>query len=149
MTGTNHMLAGALIASLSKNPWVAFPVAFASHFVLDSLPHFGFKSFKDRNRKLLLGVIFVDAVIMLLLSVYIIYYLPFWYLLCSYVAVSPDIVWIYRIGIKEKLGLKAPGRMNFFNNFHSNIQHYERVWGIFLEIPLSILAFKLLIFVTK
>lgn len=38
---TVHTLTGALIAVAVKDPLLAAPLAFMSHFVLDSTPHFG------------------------------------------------------------------------------------------------------------
>ena len=39
MLATPHMLAGAAIGKLLRRPNLAWPVAFASHFVLDIVPH--------------------------------------------------------------------------------------------------------------
>jgi len=39
MTATAHSLVGASIAKLSPNPYLAFPLAFASNFLLDIVPH--------------------------------------------------------------------------------------------------------------
>ena len=33
------MMAGAAIGKLTRRPWLAFPAAFASHFLLDRVPH--------------------------------------------------------------------------------------------------------------
>ncbi len=38
---TNHVLSGALIGSLIRRPAPAFAVGVASHFVLDTVPHWG------------------------------------------------------------------------------------------------------------
>ena len=39
MLETPHVAAGALIATKIPNPFIAIPLAFASHFVMDILPH--------------------------------------------------------------------------------------------------------------
>ena len=39
MMGTPHILAGAAVAKLLRRPALAYPAAFASHFVLDAIPH--------------------------------------------------------------------------------------------------------------
>lgn len=39
MTATPHILAGAAIGRGLRRPWLAWPVAFGSHFVLDFIPH--------------------------------------------------------------------------------------------------------------
>lgn len=39
MMATPHMFAGAAIGKLTRRPWIAYPTAFASHFLLDYTPH--------------------------------------------------------------------------------------------------------------
>ncbi len=39
MLETPHVVVGAAIASKIPNPWIALPLAFASHFILDKVPH--------------------------------------------------------------------------------------------------------------
>jgi hypothetical protein len=41
MLVTNHVLSGAALGAAVQNPWVAFPLGFASHLVLDAAPHWG------------------------------------------------------------------------------------------------------------
>jgi hypothetical protein len=41
MLVTNHVLSGAIIGAAARSPWAAFPLGFASHLVLDSIPHWG------------------------------------------------------------------------------------------------------------
>ena len=38
---TNHVLAGALIGTLSPGPVSAFAAGVVSHFVMDAVPHWG------------------------------------------------------------------------------------------------------------
>ncbi len=39
MLGTPHLLAGAAIGKVLRRPWLAWPAAFLSHFLLDYAPH--------------------------------------------------------------------------------------------------------------
>ena len=39
MMATPHMVAGAAIGRVLRRPWLAYPAAFASHFLLDFAPH--------------------------------------------------------------------------------------------------------------
>jgi len=39
MLETPHVAVGVAIATKFPNPWIAIPLAFASHFVLDKVPH--------------------------------------------------------------------------------------------------------------
>ena len=41
MTTANHLVVGAIIGVAIKQPLVALPVAYGSHFVLDALPRYG------------------------------------------------------------------------------------------------------------
>lgn len=41
MLVTNHVLSGAVIGIAARNPWLAFPLGFASHLALDAAPHWG------------------------------------------------------------------------------------------------------------
>ena len=41
MLVTNHVLSGAIIGAVVRRPVPAFAIGVASHFVLDSLPHWG------------------------------------------------------------------------------------------------------------
>jgi len=52
MTITNHILAGAIIGAVIKEPALALPIAFASHFVMDALPHFGYEGNKGYGEAL-------------------------------------------------------------------------------------------------
>ena len=38
---TNHVLSGAVVGALTRDPVKSFARGFLSHFVLDALPHFG------------------------------------------------------------------------------------------------------------
>jgi hypothetical protein len=37
---TNHVLAGALIGTATRRPWVAAVAGFASHIAMDAIPHY-------------------------------------------------------------------------------------------------------------
>jgi len=39
MMATPHMMVGAAIGRVLRRPWAAYPAAFASHFLLDTVPH--------------------------------------------------------------------------------------------------------------
>lgn len=41
MLVTNHVLSGAVVGALARSPALALPAGVASHFVLDSVPHWG------------------------------------------------------------------------------------------------------------
>jgi hypothetical protein len=132
MTGTNHAVTGAVLVAAIANPVVAIPLAFASHFLLDSLPHFG-----ESNPKLssLTKKVWTVDFIVLSSFLLILFLTSNWFLLAgAFAAISPDFAWIYRFVFKEKLGKVSPTAKNKFNNFHSSIQNYETKNGIVIEI---------------
>lgn len=145
MTGTNHYLAGVASAVVFKNPALAIPVAFASHFVLDALPHFGLQFSKDRA-KVLLSISTIDILLLAMSVVFTVHSYPIWYVFAGLTAVSPDFAWVYRFTIREKFGKLPPPPTNRFNNWHASLQKLESVWGGFVEIGflifLSLVLFK-------
>jgi hypothetical protein len=132
MSGTNHAITGATIASVIGQPVLAIPIAFASHFLLDSLPHFGedIHPLSNFTKKVwMIDFVLLSSFLLLLIIT------SNWLLLAGAVAaISPDFAWIYRFVFKEKRGKLKPPKMNKFNNFHSSIQKYETKYGIIVEI---------------
>lgn len=143
MIATNHYLVGVASAALLKNPVIVFPVAFASHFILDALPHFGLKYSKNRG-KILLSIGIVDAVVLLVAMVLTVNHYPTWYLPVGIVAISPDFAWVYRFIIKERFGALPPSPRSTFNAWHANIQKLESKRGAVVEIGSAILLSILL-----
>ncbi len=134
MTFTNHFLTGSLIAKAL--PWpVAIPLAFASHFLLDSLPHFGFKQHSVRNRRLFYVIEFVDFSLAGILILWLLLSRHYMMVACGLIAFSPDSVWIYRYIFKDRFGRDEHVHVNRgITRFHSQIQKYERFWGLLVEI---------------
>jgi hypothetical protein len=50
MMTTPHMVAGAAIGHVLRRPWLAYPAALASHFVLDAIPHLDSHSLFGANQ---------------------------------------------------------------------------------------------------
>ncbi|QQS18404.1 hypothetical protein IPL68_07495 [Candidatus Saccharibacteria bacterium] len=153
MTATNHALTGACIGLSLGNPWLALPTAFVSHFVLDAIPHFGFKGRKtdaewlpDKRLRVMLAVeaLCCFAIVLLLFLAK-----PHaWFLaaVCAFVAASPDLYSLPRFLYYNKL-TKNEVKWNAFRRFHQAIQH-ESVWGAAVEVAwffgvLTILATKI------
>lgn len=134
MTASNHVVTGALIATAVAQPAAAIPLAFASHFVLDALPHYGDTnkaSWLNRNFKYILGIDLLLASIFLLAIV--IAQPTSWFLLalCGVIAVSPDILWLPYFLADLKHEQKEHSKLAKFLKW---IQWGERPWGIYLEI---------------
>ena len=138
MTASNHFVTGAAISIAIANPWLGVPAAILSHFILDSIPHYGCKEFRDDNpgeRKLYFLMLVIDGAILATLIAFSILALDN-FLLIAYglAAFSPDAVWFYRYGPLLWLGKvnKPPGRLE---RFHSKIQWFEETSGLLVEVP--------------
>ncbi len=132
MTATNHVLAGAIIVAFIDKPLIALPLAFLSHFVLDMIPHFGWKGDKNGN---FLYILAADMAIAssILISIFVLQP-PHWQWLIAggVIASSPDLGWLY-YWIYELKGIKKP--LDPFSRFAAKIQWSESTLGILLEIP--------------
>lgn len=133
MTITNHFATGALIAYAIKQPYLAFPIAFASHFALDVLPHYGAPEIKS-----LTGLLKRPSFIVMetldfvgIITIVILLRNQPQLLLGGLAAASPDVVWFYRL-LRHKSNTEA--KQNRLTHFHARIQWGEREWGIVIEI---------------
>lgn len=134
MTATNHAVTGAIIALVVKEPVLALPLAIASHFALDSLPHFGNHPKVPHTSRAFLYILAADAGMAssILMSLFIL--LPGSWLLpvaCAILAMAPDLMWFPNF-VREVTGqkLKKPDAITLW---HKKIQRYERPWGMYVE----------------
>jgi hypothetical protein len=135
------MLAGAVVAVSLQRPLLIAPLAIASHFLLDVLPHFGVHhgdTAKRNKHPLFQYIITID----ILLTVALLIMLPsilqgavtWWVLLLGMIfAYLPDLTWVhhffYELWYKrKKLHI---GRLS---RFHDKIQWGERSWGVAVEL---------------
>lgn len=144
MTLTNHTLAGAAIAKFLPLP-LAIPLAFASHFILDSLPHWGFESVEHEREhmRLYLSVVISDFITTVIIGIWLVNSGHLTWLLVGLVAYSPDIVWIYRFIVKEKFGKLYPTKGNVFIQFHKSLQRYESYWGSAVELMFAMVLYTI------
>lgn len=144
MTFTNHMLTGSLLAKTLPLP-IAIPLAFISHFVLDSFPHFGYKSGKISNKRLFYVVEILDFTIGALLILWLVLHHHYTWVLSGFIAFSPDLVWIYRYIFKERFGrLQIDYNSSSITRLHKRVQKYERYWGLVVELAYGLSVFMLL-----
>lgn len=144
MIAANHYLVGVASAAAFKNPLLALPIAFMSHFALDALPHFGVK-FSEKRGKILMSASIFDVAIIIIAVLLTLHNYPAWYVLSGFVAVSPDFAWIYRFVFKEKFGKLPHPPKNKFNDWHARIQRFESTPGGIVEI-IFLLFFSLVLF---
>jgi hypothetical protein len=135
MTTSNHLFAGAAIALVVRQPVLAIPLAYLSHFVLDALPHHG------RLNELTLGEAVQHRLTWIMESVnivgvpilvYLLWSQSWWVWVAAIAAMSPDFVWIYLHFFYERKGITPLLRR--FTQFHRWIQWCERPWGIAVEM---------------
>lgn len=134
MTVTNHALTGGLVAVLIANPAAALPLAFASHFLLDSLPHFGNHPKMGIGTDLFRRYLFLDIALMLTVAfVMALMFSHVWWLvlLCAALAVSPDLMWYPHWRAARKGEAKQPGPVA---RFHKKIQWAEIPEGWKIEL---------------
>lgn len=136
MLGINHTTTGAIIALTIKEPAVALPLAFASHFVLDIIPHHGndlrfIHGQRQYNRK-----IAFDGLASILILVAAIVARPQdggYIAACVFASVLPDLVWPLADHIEHR------GPLWRYFKFHKGIQH-ESPMGIRTEWIWAVLS---------
>lgn len=145
MTATNHALTGAVIAAVSGNAWVALPMAFISHFVMDAIPHFG--AGKQFPASRLFKIMLVsDAVLCFILVLTLGLIQPaHWQLMaiCAFIATSPDFFWLnmYRY---IKAGKYKDWKPGIYARFASKIQWFERPIGAIVELVWAVAVITIL-----
>lgn len=144
MTATNHFITGALVATSIQKPILALPLAFLSHFALDALPHFGDSNYRNKL-KFFYRVWAIDFIVLMAILIWTLFNAPIWISFAGFIATSPDLVWVYRFYVMERLGKKQKTIKNWFNNFHAKIQKYERHWGLYVELIYFVVTAVILI----
>ena len=142
MIGLNHGTTGAVLALTIKNPAVAIPLSFISHYLQDFIPHWNYGVSREADKK---GTFFTtkfnlsllaDFLMSLILMVVLAWLFPAhkWLIwACMVAAASPDLVWayyrLYRGHIK-----KQKLRYDPFTNFHAKIQWSQTTYGGLVEM---------------
>lgn len=143
MTGFNHTLGGTILAVIAPAPFQPL-LALLSHFLLDSLPHFGnHDGFKLYSRNFILLIIFDAVLCSTALAFSIILFPDKWLLMaaCAAAATLPDFLWALRP--------YTFGWMKHFYEFHDGIQWGERPHGWIYELAFTILAIAALFYLAR
>ena len=136
MTGTNHGMTGAAIALLVKEPALAVPLSFMSHFVCDAIPHFGLPSGgKLFSRQFNITLITDFIVAVTLMAIFGIIFPTHKWLIwsCMIAAASPDLMWAYYDLYVQKIKNRKP-HLGPLGRFHTWIQWSQTPKGWFVEI---------------
>src|SRR3989344_8131286 len=144
MLSTPHLLVGAAIVKIVPEPTISLPLAFLSHFVLDSIPHWDGSPKAPFNTKTTVGVI-IDYIVGLSLIFIATAGLEnqFLYFVGGFLGTLPDfILGTYRhfTSYFEKYALIA-----FPNRFHMSIQRNVTFWpGLVITIVTSAICLFIL-----
>lgn len=147
MTGTNHGMTGAVIALLAKEPVIAVPLSYVSHYICDAIPHFGVKDkpgqpddeLFSKKFNLILAADFLFAVSMMIVLGFLFPDRKFVIWACMVAAASPDLMWIYYRLYREKLKKLKPNYRRIAR-FHIWIQWSSTYKGAFVELAWFVLA---------
>jgi hypothetical protein len=134
MTGLNHGITGAVIALIVKQPALAIPLAFLSHFLTDMIPHFGLDE-KEIFGKRFNTVLIADFLFAVSLMVVLAILFPSQMLLiwaCMVAAASPDLMWAYHRLYVERINKQKP-RLGAIAKMHHKIQWSQTLPGAYVE----------------
>lgn len=134
MIGLNHALAGALVGIYMPPQYIAYIplVAFASHFILDAMPHYGRDDTAGVRTKKFRRIVAMDAILCFLAVGLVVWLYPDKLLpmgLAMFFAVLPDFLWIFHYYTKVHNRLADK-----FFAFAARIQWGERPWAWSLEV---------------
>lgn len=131
MLATNHGLTGIVLGAYLPLP-IAIPAAFASHFVMDALPHYGIEQGDRNNSKVYKMIVYCDTFVALAFAAALIP-LHKWHMeLTGWVAYSPDALWVAYYFKNGKNLQFTPS--NAFLRFHQRIQKFERPRGVVVDL---------------
>ncbi len=139
MRAINHALTGALIGLGVGQPLLAMPLAVASHYICDAIPHYDadlthmtltqwLKSKKFR------ALLYADTLLCFALVILLVTEQPIhWWLaaICAFLAASPDLLSIplyIRANSSKSLGLGG------YNKFNLALQWFQRPIGAVVEV---------------
>ena len=132
MTSYNHAVTGALVAVAIKQPAIAFPVAVASHFLFDAVPHWDHKVALSKRKITNIGELIFTSLLVIILSLVI--NAPYWLTVsCMILAISPDIMWLPGILHGKLPAMDGPSLLHKVRRFHKKIQWSETGRGFYYE----------------
>jgi len=143
MLETPHVAVGAAIAAKIPNPFIAIPLAFASHFVLDAVPHWNPHIVRETRKygvptKKSFMIIVIDSTLALVLGSFIAYQaLPdtthaITILAASFASVLPDLIEAPYFFLKTRVNL-----VKSWVDFHRSLQtHSDTIWGVLTQLTM-------------
>lgn len=131
MTTSAHALTGAAIATAVRQPYLAIPLAFCSHFVCDAIPHFGL-DMKFGSKTMYRWLVIDGTMAVLFAGILIALGVrdPVMLAFAGFAAMSPDLAWL-AYGLRGQLHHK--NKLGPISRFHSRIQWYQKPRGLLVE----------------
>ena len=147
MRAINHALTGAIIGLSVTEPVIALPAAFLSHYALDMIPHSGFKDRDSQNlrKNSFKYWLIIDAVLCAVLVAILALSQPMNWLqaaACAFLAALPD---MFSFGRYLAARNNREYHPNWYSNFASRIQWFERPIGWVVEVAWFIGAIIVLV----
>ena len=128
-------MTGAVIALTVKQPLLAVPLSFISHFVQDAIPHFGFSDarlFSRRFNVFLIADFLFSIFLMIILG--IMFPSSKWLIWeCMIAAASPDLMWAYYRLHVEHIKKHRP-HYGSLAKLHIRVQWSQTIRGALVEI---------------
>ena len=134
MLETPHVALGAAIAVSIPNPLISIPLAFASHFILDMVPHWNphinteMKTYGKLTKPTLL-IIGIDLVLAITLTIFVAGTNPYIYL-AAFMSILPDVAEgpYFIFGFRSKY-------LDVILRFQRSIQAEANVfWGLITQV---------------
>lgn len=143
MTATNHALTGAFLVIAIDKPYIALPVAFLSHFVIDILPHWDHRVPKKWQRVVDLGDLFLAGLLILLLIV-VIDKSVLLVLAGAFLGTLPDAMWLPEILQGRSVRMEGDKFLLKVRRAHHKIQWSETTKGFIFEADWFVLILLLI-----
>jgi hypothetical protein len=133
MTGLNHAVTGAVIATAVKNPAIALPAALLSHFVVDVLPHWDYKLRSATQLGLIVRLLDLSLSLALLVALSLTTSTAVVFL-AGFLAILPDFMWwnFFLHGKPDRADTNS--LLHILRRFHLKIQRSETGAGILFEL---------------
>ncbi|HET9850169.1 MAG TPA: hypothetical protein VFP35_00870 [Candidatus Saccharimonadales bacterium] len=152
MTGFNHGMTGAVIALFVKQPALAVPLALASHFVTDIIPHWDYGVSRgkgkpehfDKQFNLVLTSDFLFSVLLMVVLALLFPSQKWLIWACMIASACPDLMWAYYQLYKSKIKGQKP-KFDPLARFHLFIQWSQTKAGGLVELAWFISAWAVVL----
>lgn len=149
MTGINHAVTGMLVAVAVKQPAIALPAAFLSHFAVDMLPHWDYKvPGLPRMRRLVIATDLLASVWLIVLVAVLLLSHGWLAFLGGFLGILPDTMWLPYILHGKDSPMYKKTLLHVTRRFHSRVQWSESGIGFAVEVIWFVLMLLLLVKIT-